>query len=348
MPDKDAAIGGMVLDDGSSVTTIKNDGHSVWEYGIQEVTNTEPGAQAKTVRTFNKTNMPDARSGEESACMYFKVAGNAASRNVNGLYIDVDSTNSEQTTGIKIIHNGDNDAVYIAGFSTAAALETATFANGSTGVISTCQWEGEETGDRDFGNSTLFNAVWGDDGTGGSETPANYGMFYASRSLGHSFRTQLQDPTATGWAWGRVEMAVSSYDLATNHFELTSHGQLTVEGRVADSGTTEPNDARLKVVNSYWNGASADKYSSYFLLDANAGTPYLSFFLGTEDSETERMRLANDGSLLVGGDQIQIAQSQTPSASNSAGDPGAIAWDSDYIYVHVGSSTWKRAAIATW
>lgn len=38
----------------------------------------------------------------------------------------------------------------------------------------------------------------------------------------------------------------------------------------------------------------------------------------------------------------------TPASASATGTEGDIAWDSDYIYVAVGTNTWKRAALSTW
>ena len=38
----------------------------------------------------------------------------------------------------------------------------------------------------------------------------------------------------------------------------------------------------------------------------------------------------------------------TPASAAATGTEGDIAWDSDYIYVAVGTNTWKRAALSTW
>ncbi len=43
-----------------------------------------------------------------------------------------------------------------------------------------------------------------------------------------------------------------------------------------------------------------------------------------------------------------ICQQRTISAANATGKPGEICWDANYIYVCVGSNTWKRVAIAAW
>ena len=37
-----------------------------------------------------------------------------------------------------------------------------------------------------------------------------------------------------------------------------------------------------------------------------------------------------------------------PATSSSTGQPGTIAYDSDYIYICVAANTWKRVAVVTW
>ncbi len=52
--------------------------------------------------------------------------------------------------------------------------------------------------------------------------------------------------------------------------------------------------------------------------------------------------------VILSGNEINIATSQTPATASAAGTTGDIAWDADYIYVAVAGNTWKRVAISTW
>lgn len=45
---------------------------------------------------------------------------------------------------------------------------------------------------------------------------------------------------------------------------------------------------------------------------------------------------------------VNINTSKTPASAGATGTLGDICWDSSYIYVCVGTNTWKRAAIASW
>jgi hypothetical protein len=47
-------------------------------------------------------------------------------------------------------------------------------------------------------------------------------------------------------------------------------------------------------------------------------------------------------------DKLRITTSSAPSSATDTGTVGEIAWDANYIYVCVGTNTWKRVAISTW
>ncbi len=49
----------------------------------------------------------------------------------------------------------------------------------------------------------------------------------------------------------------------------------------------------------------------------------------------------------IHGDTLNINTAKTPASSGAAGTTGDVVWDSDFVYVCVASSTWKRAAIIT-
>lgn len=47
-------------------------------------------------------------------------------------------------------------------------------------------------------------------------------------------------------------------------------------------------------------------------------------------------------------DKLRITTSSAPSSATDTGTVGEIAWDANYIYVCVGTNTWKRVAISAW
>lgn len=72
------------------------------------------------------------------------------------------------------------------------------------------------------------------------------------------------------------------------------------------------------------------------------------------------MNIYMDGGLYIGasasGNQIvkqsdisnRVIKAAVPEAANSSGGIGDVSWDTDYFYVCVAPSTWKRIALSTW
>ncbi len=46
--------------------------------------------------------------------------------------------------------------------------------------------------------------------------------------------------------------------------------------------------------------------------------------------------------------QDRIASTGAPSSATDTGVAGDIRYDSSYVYIAVGTNTWKRAALTTW
>jgi hypothetical protein len=55
----------------------------------------------------------------------------------------------------------------------------------------------------------------------------------------------------------------------------------------------------------------------------------------------------SNSNVTIGGNLI-VSNTYVPTANNSAGTAGQIAWDSGYVYICIATNTWKRANIATW
>lgn len=45
------------------------------------------------------------------------------------------------------------------------------------------------------------------------------------------------------------------------------------------------------------------------------------------------------------GTTLRISDTRTPSSSSDNGTAGEICWDSNYLYVCVGTNTWKRCTL---
>jgi hypothetical protein len=105
-----------------------------------------------------------------------------------------------------------------------------------------------------------------------------------------------------------------------------------------------------------WN--SSHLITNAVIASINNRFHYLNkFIVGTyEAGEINGTGITVGGTL--SGDTLMVAHNATiggilrtatftPSPS-TAGDPGMICWDSNYLYVCVADATWKRVAIATW
>jgi len=57
---------------------------------------------------------------------------------------------------------------------------------------------------------------------------------------------------------------------------------------------------------------------------------------------------AIEGLTIPSGKKLTVVGARTIASATATGTEGEICWDADYIYICVGTDTWKRVAIATW
>jgi hypothetical protein len=60
----------------------------------------------------------------------------------------------------------------------------------------------------------------------------------------------------------------------------------------------------------------------------------------------EKLHVA--GNIYAGGTYLYLANQFTPGSSAANGTTGAFAWDNDYIYVCIGTNSWRRAGLTSW
>jgi len=57
---------------------------------------------------------------------------------------------------------------------------------------------------------------------------------------------------------------------------------------------------------------------------------------------------AVEGLTIPSGKKLTVIGARTIASATTAGTEGEICWDADYLYVCVGTNTWKRSALSTW
>jgi hypothetical protein len=229
-------------------------------------------------------------------------------------------------------------------------------------------------------SGTVINRV--QSGSGFGEIAHNGSDFYVSTSTGSiqfygsgSERCRIDSS-------GRLLVGTSA--ARTNFFNGSLGARLQVEGNgpdswaafIADDNSTSP---AILIIGKQRSGSvggntvvQANDETGRLSFQGSDGTEFIesatiaSFVDGTPGSNdmpgrlvfsttadgasspTERLRISSDGAVKVAGDNFQIATSKTPASASATGTTGQIAWDSSYLYVAVGTDTWKRVAIATW
>lgn len=140
---------------------------------------------------------------------------------------------------------------------------------------------------------------------------------------------------------------------------ITAYGNAAIGSTVVNTTT---DSITLSVGNNAANESGRLKfYSTYnggdgFELFQNPASGDVTFALDSAAIPTLTLGTATvtvDADCDVNGD-LQVGQNfflpspTVPPASTSAGTPGQIAWDANYVYVCVATNTWKRSPLATW
>lgn len=116
------------------------------------------------------------------------------------------------------------------------------------------------------------------------------------------------------------------------------------------SGTGTSVGAQWKFVNDYnttgcFVGVSADLLGNAVL--AAGGGKSVQFNAGTTGNELVG-RIDPSGNMFIVGTRFRIQNPSTVATASSTGTAGDIQWDSNFIYVCVGTNVWKRAALTSW
>ena len=269
--------------------TVLNGGQ--FQLGAQTTANLE--LTPKTIDLALKLD-PIPVTNNESAALYCETNPTGVANQSTCLYGEVTGEQQDTEAGwLKLIHYGAGDAVYIASFNNGPGLETACFFDGCRGQISTLQIQGEVGAAADFANSTLFQGVWGWDGTGGSNTAPLYGAFYNALSLGRSFSVRLHTTGADGFAWNTPEFLIRDNSLARTHWEVQNNGNQIMAEVAATVGSTTEAAPYLTLRGSYYSGSASDKDIDLVPQMDGSGNPSLALQMGSSGAEVVELLVSS-------------------------------------------------------
>jgi hypothetical protein len=209
-----------------------------WEWGNGTQLNVDP-VSPSTVRYTMRGYQNPLGGVNETTFLYARIDPGVGTEQQAGLYVDITSNQLDTYgPGIKVIHAGAGDGIYVAQFGNGSAYEAASWADGSRGYISTIQVAG-------LPNSTLFNALWDQ-----ADVP-NFGMFYADLSTANALTIRKRDATA---AAGNTQIRLINQAGTHQPFAVYSDGATTLDGPAATVGTPEQESPELRLFGHIFNG----------------------------------------------------------------------------------------------
>lgn len=150
--------------------------------------------------------------------------------------------------------------------------------------------------------------------------------------------TSVTAPILYGSSSANGDIAIHG---TSNGTKTTSYVQLNPSGGdVVVGGSTTDFNFEIQ-------DAGASNYRFTFNLN-DSGTNVLGSINGAVGSFTRaNMRIFADR-LVFDTSNFNLPNSSTPSSATDTGTTGDIKWDSNFIYVAVGTNSWRRAALSTW
>jgi len=130
-------------------------------------------------------------------------------------------------------------------------------------------------------------------------------------------------------------------DATDNYIAICSAGT-NARGVKFQEGATIEVDANGDLVVKYNQGDAAS--IDFFIKRGSAE----SLVLNCDVSGNIGIGVTPTCVLDINADKFRLRTSKTPSSALDTGNAGDICWDSSFIYVCVGTNTWKKVGIATW
>jgi hypothetical protein len=154
--------------------------------------------------------------------------------------------------------------------------------------------------------------------TTGGTVSSNYGLKIENQTVG-----------SNNWA---IKTGTGLVDFGEN---------VLVAGTLGVTGvTTLSDDLIVDGITTVKNIIQYDDPSDFFLMNVNTGDVALSTNAGN-------IRLEPTGGITLVQGNLALQSQTVPASSSDTGTEGEVTWDSSYVYVCVGTNTWKRTAIST-
>lgn len=216
----------------------------------------------------------------ESTAAYVRIDPTGVNNHLFGLYGEITSNQDDGEAGmIKAVSFGAGDAIYVSlrAFS-GVALETATFVDGTKGIISTAQ---DPLVPKP--NSTLFSGLWDQ-----ADVPL-FGMLYLDQATGNAVTVRKR----VGAADATTQIRVWENDLSRERFAVTNDGTTRLSSLIAGAGLALSSPPL--VLRGSNSGANRD-WQVQHIVSTIAPTSRLSF---KNNLGTERMAILDDGTVGV-------------------------------------------------
>jgi len=214
-------------------------------------------------------------------------------------------------------------------------------------------------------------------GIGGSN--AHVGMTYRGTVKAGAFGSAANGFGAAQVALGTItgtSISPQAYILPNTNGVKVTQGNRTTDGTIAFSDATYSGSLNsyagwFKITNTgtvnlhssnkiVWSTNASNTQSSNY--DAAMGkdtvglkvTSYADAgfqsrnYAGNADAPISAGAATFSSLLRTTSDKIQIDTPKTPASASDTGTLGQICWDANYIYVCVGTNSWKRSALSTW
>lgn len=275
---------------GGACTLATSPGTRTMWIGNTTISNLE--ATPRTVRYAQRLWAMPIAGVNESCAMYIRTNPSSAEQQNHGIYLEVPSAQQDTWgAGLKCIHQGGGDAVYVAAVASGGrCFEAARFSyGGGANFISTYQTD-RLTGTID---NPAYEALFcSTAGPGAPDIRGNvlpgYGVFYANNASGRAFvARKFGDGNV---ADGNPMIVVQESDFRAR-FQVMNDGAVRTDALAASAATQTRNSPIMRCSGSYWDGAATQNRGGYFQFAFDVpGTPGgghgFRFYVGNEGAES--------------------------------------------------------------